>query len=270
MDLGIAGKTAFVAGGSKGMGRSAAKLLAADGCRVAVVAREQAGIDKAVGEIVDAGGVAVGISADLSTREGVTGAVAATTEAFGPPEIVVGQTSDQTVGRYRDAADEDFEYVFRVLTMSQIYLAKATVPFMQSNQWGRFIHINSLVGKEPLFAMPHIFHNTVRPATVAYLRTLAQEVAPDQVTVNVVGPGWTMTSAVEGMFRQMGVSDDEAREWFTGATSLPGLGTVNIPMGRAAEPDEIGGLVAFLASQYAGYLTGEWIAVSGANHYFTF
>jgi NAD(P)-dependent dehydrogenase (short-subunit alcohol dehydrogenase family) len=271
VDLGIAGRSAFIAGGSKGIGRSAAGLLAAEGCRVAVVAREQKSIDRAVEEISDLGGMAIGITADLATRDGVHVAVAAATEAFGPPEIVVGLVNDQTVARALDAVDEDFERVFGALTMSQVYLARATVPAMQANEWGRYIHVGSLVSKEPQFLHPHVYHNTVRPSTVAYLRTLAQEVAPDQVTVNVVAPAWTITPQLEDSFARMGLTPEQGREWLGGKMfDEVWLGPANIPMKRGAEPDEVGGVVAFLASQYAGYLTGELIAITGAKHFFAF
>jgi NAD(P)-dependent dehydrogenase (short-subunit alcohol dehydrogenase family) len=155
--------------------------------------------------------------------------------------------------------------------MSQVYLAMATIPAMRAKKWGRYIHIGSLVGKEPQFRHPHIFHNTVRPSTVAYLRTVAQEVAPDQVTVNVVGPGWTMTPTLVNSFADMGLTEQDARDWLRGKAHPENwLGDAGVPMLRAAEPDEVGGLIAFLASQYAGYITGEWIAVSGGKHAFTF
>jgi NAD(P)-dependent dehydrogenase (short-subunit alcohol dehydrogenase family) len=274
MDLGIAGKIAFVAGGSKGMGRSAALLLAAEGCRVAVVARDQGDIDKTVSEIESAGGTAMGVSTDLGTREGVNAGVAAVADRFGSPDIVVGQTNDFTLGSFNDTTDEDYERVFRVFTLAQIYLARATVPAMQQKKWGRFIHIGSLAGKEPQFSHPHIVHNTVRPSTVAFLRVLANEVAADGVTVNVIGPGLTATPTLEHYIAEkLGLTIEEGREWLRGNTPAGikgGQGAAGIPMKRAGTPDEIGGLVAFLASNYAGYLTGEWIAVDGGRHNFAF
>jgi NAD(P)-dependent dehydrogenase (short-subunit alcohol dehydrogenase family) len=274
MDLGISGKTAFVAGGSKGMGRAAALLLAAEGCRVGVVARDQGDIDKAVAEIERAGGSATGVSADLGTREGVDKAVAAVTDRFGAPDIVVGQTNDFTLGGFSETTDEDYERTFRVLTMAQIYLARATVPAMQKRKWGRYIHIGSLAGKEPQFSHPHIVHNTIRPSTVAFLRVLANEVAADGVTVNVVGPGLTATPTLERYISEkIGLTAEEGREWLRGNTP-PGIkggqGPADIPMKRAGLPEEIGGVVAFLASTFAGYITGEWIAVDGGRHHFSF
>jgi 3-oxoacyl-[acyl-carrier protein] reductase len=274
MDLGIAGKVAFVAGGSKGMGRASAELLAQAGCHVAVVARGQEDIDKAVQEIRDAGGTAIGISADLSTRDGVNAAVAEVMNRFGAPDIVVGQTNDMTLGGFNDTTDEDYERVFRIFTMSQIYLARATIPAMREKKWGRYIHIGSMNGKEPQLSHPHIVHNSVRPSTVAFMRVLAQEVAADGITVNTVGPGLTVTPTLMNYIaNEMKITPEQGLDWLSGKP-VPdiqgGQGPAGVPMARAGKPEEVGGVVAFLASQYAGYVTGEWIAVDGGRHNFSF
>lgn len=274
MDLGISGKIAFVSGASKGMGRASAELLAAEGCQVAVVARGQADIDETVAAIEAKGGTAMGISADLGTRDGVNDAVAAITAEFGAPDIVVGQTNDATLGNFNDTTDEDYERVFRIFTMSQVYLARATVPSMQKKKWGRYIHIGSMNGKEPQLSHPHIVHNSVRPSTVAFLRVLAHEVAADGVTINVVGPGLTATpSLMRYIAEEMKITPEQGLEWLSGKP-VPGIqggqGPAGIPMNRAGKPEEVGGIVTFLASQFAGYITGEWIAVDGGRHHFAF
>jgi 3-oxoacyl-[acyl-carrier protein] reductase len=105
MDLGIAGKVVFLTGGSKGMGREAALMLAAEGCRVAIVARAKDAIDEAVDSIRTNGGRAVGISADITNDDDVRRAVAETTEAFGPPLIVIGQTKFNIPGDFADITD---------------------------------------------------------------------------------------------------------------------------------------------------------------------
>ena len=164
MDLGISGKVALVAGGSKGMGRATAEILAAEGCKVGVVARTQADLDETVDAIRAAGGTAIAVSADLGIREDTNRAVADITEAFGEPEIVVGQNNDMTLGGFDEVEDEDYVRVFRVFTMSQVYLARATVPAMRRRKWGRFIHIGSANGKEAQLSHPHIIHKAVSMA----------------------------------------------------------------------------------------------------------
>lgn len=111
--------------------------------------------------------------------------------------------------------------------------------------------------------MPHITHNTARPSTAAFLRTIANEVAPYGITVNTAAPAWFATPTLESYLRnELGIAAEKADEW------IEGLGEV--PMNRLGRPNEIGSLVAFLCSQHAGYITGEWIAVDGGRHKFTF
>jgi 3-oxoacyl-[acyl-carrier protein] reductase len=274
MDLGISGRVALVSGGSKGMGRASARLLAADGCIVAIVAREQGSIDEAVTELRDKGGTAIGISADMATGEGIKEAVAQLTAEFGSPDIVVGLNNDVNFAYFDDSNEDVFEEVFRNLTISQIHLARATVPEMRRKKWGRFIHIGSLVAKEPQLMHPHIYHNTVRPSTVAFLRSLAHEVAGDGVTVNAIGPGWIRTPQFEWYASEhMGFSEDETKEWLAGRLAFPntdGKKFLDIPMQRAGRMEELGGVVAFLASEMGGYMTGHWFAVDGGRHAFTF
>ena len=262
MDLGISGKVAFVAGGSKGMGRSTAQLLAAEGCKVGVVAQSWPAIDETVAELVAAGGTAIGVSADLTDRAAVHRAVATVTEVFGDtPDIVVGQTNDMQKGDFADVADEDFERCFKTFTMSQIYLARAVLPAMKEKRWGRIIHLASMIAKEPERSFPHMLHNAIRPSTVGFLGTLAHEVASFGITVNVVAPGFVKTPTLDSMLRdELGIDPETGDDW------IRGVG--DVPAGRLGRPEEIGALIVFLASRWAGYITGEWITADGGRHRF--
>lgn len=274
MDLGIAGKVALVSGGSKGMGRAAAEILGREGCRVGVVGREPAGIDEAVGAINGGGGTAIGISADMATEEGIAAAVEQTTAAFGSPDIVVGLNNDFNFAYFDESTDARFAEVFETLTLSQIRLARATVPAMRRKKWGRFIHVGSGVAKEAQFKHPHIYHNTVRPSTAAFLRSLAQEVGPDGVTVNVLGPGWIRTPSFDWYTaNQLGFTPEETDRWLAGEKAYPHTENrkfLDVPLRRAGTMEEFGSVIAFLASVPGGYVTGEWIAVDGGQHAFTF
>lgn len=274
MELGITGKVAFVAGGSKGMGKGIARILAAEGCHVAVVARGQEAIDETVEELRSSGGTAIGVSQDLATRTGVDAAVVQITYAYGEPDIVIGVNNDFNFAWFDDSEDEVFEEVFRNLTLSQIRLARATIPAMRRKKWGRFIHIGSIVAKEPQLMHPHIYHNTVRPSTVAFLRSLAHEVAADGVTVNAIGPGWIRTPSFEWyVSEKMGFTPEQTDEWLAGRLPFPHGNNdkfLDIPMKRAGTMEEFAGLVCLLASSLGGYITGQWIAVDGGRHSYTF
>lgn len=257
MDLRIAGKIAFVAGGSAGMGASAATYLADAGCRVAVVARDRKKIDVAVARIRDAGGSAIGISADLSTKEGIAAALDVVRTTWGAPEIVLAQTNDTTSGSFFERADDDFRRVFEVFTMGFLMLAREVIPDMRAAGWGRIVHISSCVAKEPDIE-PHIVHNTVRASTTNLIKSLADEFASDGITVNSIAPGYIMTDTMRDFVTEHYGADADIENWVKETRSIPAQ--------RHGTPEEIGSLVAYLCSDLAGYLTGEYINVDGGWH----
>ena len=260
MDFGIRDKVAFVAGGSKGMGRATALALGEEGCKVLIVAREQGPIDAVVAEIRTAGGTAEGISADLSTAEGIAHALEVCRSHWDMPDIVIAQTNDFSGTKALTMSPETVEEVFRILTVSAIRLAQATIPAMQAKKWGRFVHIGSSTAKEPETRFSHAPANIARPATSGFLKTLSTEVAADGVTVNTVAPGWTLTPTLEHLFIDLNKwTMEQGNAWLKE--------TIGIPVGRAGKPEEIGATVAFLCSQQAAFITGGWILVDGGQHF---
>jgi 3-oxoacyl-[acyl-carrier protein] reductase len=261
MDLGIAGKVVFFTGGSKGMGRDAAEMLAAVGCKVAIVARTKTDIDIAVEGINQAGGTAIGISADITNADDVQRAVDETRSTLGDPLIVIGQTKFNIPGDFADITDHE-QYVesFRSYTMSQVYLLHAVLPAMKAAGWGRYVHIGSATAKEPEGSIHHALANATRPSTVGLLKTVADEYAQFGITVNTVAPGWIATqNAYDYLERNVGLTSEEQR-----STWLREHG--GVPAGRMGESAEIASMIVYLCSQQAGYVTGNWIEVDGGHH----
>jgi 3-oxoacyl-[acyl-carrier protein] reductase len=261
MDLGISGKVALVVGGSRGMGRIAAGLLAAEGCNVAVVARTRTDVDEAVSELVAGGTLAFGVCADISSASDVDRAVGEVTDALGPPLIVIGQTVFQAPGDFRDITDpETYVESFRAYTMSQIYLLHAVLPGMQAAGWGRFVHVGSATAKEPTGEIHHVVANATRPSTVGLLKTVADEYARYGITVNTIAPGWIETENAQRYMREnVGATNEEERRRFM-------LDKAGVPAGRMGDPAEIASAIAYLCSEQAGYITGAWIEVDGGHH----
>jgi 3-oxoacyl-[acyl-carrier protein] reductase len=261
VDLGIAGKVVFLTGGSKGMGREAAQMLAAEGCKVAIVARSKPAIDETVEWIRGHGGTAIGISADITEESDVQRAVAETTAALGPPLIVIGQTKFNVPGDFADITEYG-HYVasFESYTMSQIYLLHAVLPGMKDAGWGRFVHIGSATAKEPGGTIHHVIANATRPSTVGLLKTVADEYGQYGITVNTVAPGWIATqNAYEYMEKQLGrTTEEQRRDWM--------VNVARIPSGRMGDPHEIASLIVYLCSDQAGYINGTWTAVDGGRH----
>jgi len=261
MDLGIAGRTVFFTGGSKGMGREAARMLAEEGCKVAIVARSKGPIDEAVESIRAAGGAAIGVSADISKQDQVQAAVEQVTRELGTPTIAIGQTLFAEPGDFDDITElETYVDSFRAYTMATIYLLHAVLPGMKAQGWGRFVHVGSATAKEPEGAIHHVVANATRPSTVGLLKTVADEYAQHGVTVNTVAPGWIETENAQAyMARQVGLDDAAARRaWMKDAA--------RVPAARMGRPEEIASMIVYLCSELAGYVNGAWIEVDGAHH----
>jgi NAD(P)-dependent dehydrogenase (short-subunit alcohol dehydrogenase family) len=261
MDYGIAGRVALVVGGSKGIGFECARMLAAEGSRVAVVARTQRHIDRAVDAITGAGHEAIGVSADMSTKEGIEAAVGEVTDRLDAPAIVITQADFHVRGFFAEIADpEDYVASYRTYTLSQVHMLHAVLPAMQEAGWGRYVHIGSATAKEPQSKPPHTVANATRPSTVGLLKSVADEYARFGIAINTVAPGWIATRTTNHYLTEHeGLADDESRrEWL--------IKEAGVPAGRAGDPAEIASTITYLCSDLAGYLTGHYIAVDGGHH----
>jgi NAD(P)-dependent dehydrogenase (short-subunit alcohol dehydrogenase family) len=261
VDYGIAGRVALVVGGSKGIGLECSRMLAAEGCRVAVVARTPKHIDRVVDEITAAGGAAVGVPSDMSTEEGISAAVAQVTERLGAPAIVITQADFHVRGFFAEITRaEDYVDSYRTYTLSQVHMLRAVLPAMQDAGWGRYVHIGSATAKEPQKNPPHTVANATRPSTVGLLKSVADEYARYGITINTVAPGWIATKTTNWYLSEHeGLTDaDTRRDWM--------IETAGVPAGRLGEPTEIASTIVYLCSDQAGYLNGHYIAVDGAHH----
>jgi 3-oxoacyl-[acyl-carrier protein] reductase len=261
VDYKISGKPALIVGGSKGIGFEVAKMLAAEGSRVAVLARTKTDVDAAVDTIRRDGGDAMGVCADVSRPEELENAVAEVRAQIGAPLIVIGQAKYQRPGDFADIDDLDaYRESFESHTMSQIFLLRTVLPAMRDAGWGRFVHIGSGTAKEPAGNIHHAVANTSRPSTIGLLKTVSDEYARYGITVNTVAPGWIETeNAIAYIEKNLGAATEQHRREFM-------LGEARVPAARMGKPDEIASLVAYLCSDRAGYITGSWIEVDGGLH----
>lgn len=261
MDYGIQGRSALIVGGSRGIGFEVAKMLAAEGSRVAVMGRTRTDVDAAVNRLRADGGTAIGVCADVTQADQTDDALRRVRDEHGPPLIVVSQAIYQRPGDFADIDDVNvYRESFEAYTISQILLLKTVLPAMQDAQWGRFVHIGSATAKEPAGYIHHVVANATRPSTVGLLKTVSDEYARYGITVNTVAPGWIETeNAIAYIDRNIGETDAEQRRKFM-------LGEARVPAGRMGKPHEIASLIAYLCSDAAGYITGAWIEVDGGLH----
>ncbi len=256
MDLGLTGRVAIVAAASKGLGRAVAEELAREGAHVAICARTASALAETAAHIQKTMGRKVFHEAlDVTDSASVAAFVSAVEARFGRIDICVTNSGGPPSKSFRDARPEEWRAAVDQLLMSTIYFARETLPRMQKNKWGRLITITSSAVKQPADGL--LLSNSVRAAVTGLARTLANEYAADGITVNNVCPGYTRTARLDSLASTIsartGVKPEEV---FAGWER-------EIPAGRLGTPQEFAAVVAFLASERAGYVTGTSIAVDG-------
>src|SRR6266498_5994550 len=256
MDLGIRDRVALVAAASKGIGFAAARELAREGARVFLCSRDQARASEAAQKIHDETGASVaGVGADVTDDEAIKRFVSIARERAGRIDILVSNAGGPPASSFADASLELFRQAFELNALSAIRLAKLVLPGMQAQRWGRIVNITSVSVKQPIDGL--LFSNTVRAALTGWAKTVSNEVAADNVTVNNVAPGYTLTE------RQDELADARGRSLGKSKAEMIRVWAEQIPLGRLANPEEIGAAVAFLASERASYITGITLPVDG-------
>ncbi|MBI2170984.1 MAG: SDR family oxidoreductase [Chloroflexi bacterium] len=251
MDMGLAGKSALVTGGSRGLGRQAALALAKEGCNIAICARGRESLDQTVAELRALGVQVAGVQADVTTLEGTQTAHSGAIQALGPVDVLVNNVGGST-GRDFSAADDAWNHTLQLNLFSGIRLIRLCLPSMKERRWGRIISISSIYGREYGGGLTYM---TAKASLIAFSKHLALEVAGTGVTVNTVAPG-SIAFPGGGWDRFQRENPKEVVEEFV---------RNNLPMGRFGWPEPIGALVAFLASVHADLLTGACINVDGGQ-----
>ena len=250
MQLGLSGRRALVAAASRGLGRACAQALAGEGARVAICARDAGELHRARDEIASATGAeVVAVPADVSQAMGATGFVRAGVEALGGCEILVANAGGPPPGRFDDLGDEDFQSAFELTFQSTLRMTREALPHMRRAGFGRVIVIGSSAMVQPIPGL--MLSNALRAGVAGWAKTLAGELAPEGITVNVVLPDRILTDRTRSL-----------------AGSEEGLAamTREIPLGRLGEPRDVGDLVAFLAGERGAYLTGGFYRVDGGRY----
>lgn len=251
MDLGLAGKSAVVMAGSKGIGLATAKRLAAEGAQVTICARGEEALAKAAQEI----GECEAIVADVTVTEDIDRVINAAKSRFGGVDILINNAGGPPPGAFEDLKDEAWQSAFELTLMSAIRSTRAVLPGMKEKRWGRIVNISSYGVKQPVPGLT--LSNTIRMAVLGWAKTLSQQIAPDNITVNTVCPGWTRTARALGMVEKLakenGISMEEQEQAMA----------AGIPLRRVGEADEVGDLAVYFASERAAYITGTAVQVDG-------
>jgi 3-oxoacyl-[acyl-carrier protein] reductase len=256
MDLGLKGKVVVVCGASAGIGFETARAFVAEGATVAICSRNKASIDCAARTLDPANtGNVQPVAADLSSEGGATALIDAVIARHSTIHVLINNVGGPPPGTFESLDDGAWQAAVELTLMSAVRVTRLALPYMRKQRWGRIVNISSYSVKQPIAGL--MLSNSVRMAMLGWAKTLANEVAGDNVLVNTVCPGWTRTDRVQQIFTA------QANAAGTGVGTIEERIASGIPLRRLAEPAEIAAAIAFLGSERASYVTGAALAVDG-------
>lgn len=256
MEFGLKGKRALVTASSQGIGRACALELAREGADVHICARGESALEATRTEITaKTGAKVVATTCDLSFGAQIEGLIERTRAELGGLDVLVTNAGGPPSGQFMDFDDEAWMKAVSLNLMSVVRLNRAAIPMMREAHGGSIVNLTSISVKEPIKGL--VLSNSIRAGVVGLSKTLANELGPDGIRVNVVCPGYTatdrMTELMTARAEREGKSYDDIAAAFYDS----------VPLGTFGEPADIARMVAFLASDAAGYVTGVTVQVDG-------
>ncbi|UPY38461.1 SDR family oxidoreductase [Sediminicoccus sp. KRV36] len=256
MNLGLKGKRALVMGASKGLGRSIADALAAEGAALVISGRDQASLDVAAKALVALGAAScVGIPADVSQGEQMDALADGAVAAMGGVDILIQNHGGPPPGPALEVTEALLTTWFQSIVLSPVRITNRLLPAMRAQKYGRIINVGSTGMLQPLPNM--VLSNTLRASIMGWMKTLSAEVAHEGITCNIVAPGAIRTD------RSLETASSLAKRQGKSVDDVIAERSKTIPAGRYGLPSEYGPLVAFLCSEQAAYITGSIMRTDG-------
>jgi NAD(P)-dependent dehydrogenase (short-subunit alcohol dehydrogenase family) len=266
MDLGFSDATAVVTGGTKGMGRAIAETLAAEGARVAVLARGRAGLDETVGALEALGSPqSLGLAVDVADADTVQAAFDTVEKSWGSLNVLV-NTVGPAAGRFEHLSDADWLTAFQLGTFGAVRCVRAALPLLRRAPWARIVNLSAHSTQRQSEILPA--YTASKAALTSVSKNLARSLAPEGILVNTVSPGTIVTAsfteALRSVFDERGLDASDPHDvmrWIEEVFHQPA------DLGRAGLPEEVAVVVAFLASRRNGYVTGANVNVDGGSDF---
>lgn len=255
MDLGLKGKNALITGSSRGLGFAVADELAREGVNVLICGRNNDTIEAAKSKLTKHGGKVVGVTADISTPDGIDHVLTMADAALSGVDILCMSTGGPPSGNFSDLDPEAFTRSANDLIESLVRLIKGVVPGMMDQKWGRVLAVTSISAAQPVDNL--ILSNTMRAGITGLMKSCANEYAKYGLTFNCLMPGYTNTQRMQNVLQAAAKANDVSLETAQGRIAK------DVPVERMGRPEEFSALAAFLASERASYINGTSIPVDG-------
>ncbi len=256
MESGLKDRVAIVAASSQGIGRATAEALAAEGCHIAMCARNASALQAAAEKIRKQHNREVLTDAfDVTDASAVHEFVASVVRKYGSADVCVTNAGGPPAKGFLAASIDDWKKALDANFLSTVYFAREVIPHMQKKKWGRIITITSITTKQPVTDL--VLSNAVRAAVVGLVKSLANEFGKDGILVNNVGPGFTATDRLKELAKSRSASEGKTQQQvFDGWAA-------DAPLKRLGEPREVADAIVWLASDRASYITGQTVLVDG-------
>lgn len=256
MDLGLDSKIAIICGASQGLGFATAKELSREGCSAIICSRDKINIEQSAHNIeVETRKQVFPYQVDLSMTDQVINFAQTVMKKFKRVDILVNNTGGPPAGFFMDFSEDDWKKTFDNTFLSAMTLTRQILPVMAKNNWGRIINLQSISVKQPIDNL--ILSNSIRMTVIGWAKTLANQYARHNITINNIATGYTLTERLQNLVEKT------AEQEHIASAEVINRWKTKIPANRLATSEEIAWLVIFLASERASYITGTTIPVDG-------
>lgn len=258
MDLGLQGKIALLTGASRGLGFATARVLAQEGVRIAINARDEKRLSAAGDELGKTGAEVISLPGDVTDPETPAKLVGATFAVLGGLDLLFTNAGGPPPALFEEISEAAWQDSIELSFMSHVRLINAALPFLKQSKAASVLTVTSISVKQPIPNL--VLSNSIRAATAGLTKTLALELGSEGIRFNSILPSWTQTERVESLL------EDRAARKHTSVQQEIDAQNKQSPLGRMGQPEEFARAAAFLLSPAASYITGAMLPVDGGTY----